>query len=379
MIPRFKPRYGLNEWQAVLTLSRGNISRYEAAFAEKFGCRSGVMFAHGRTGIYAFLRVLQLDGAEVICPAYTCVVVPNAIVLSGNIPVFVDCEKDRFNMDIEGIKRAITEKTRVIIATHLFGYAMDVHAVDSLAREAEERYGHRVYVMQDCAHSYGARWMGELVTQYGDAAVFGSNISKIINSIFGGMVTTRDEELAQRLRQWRNDHTRQIRVGRSLRRLLYFAAVNIAFLNPIYGFVNWLERGGYLDRFTKYYEEDRIDFPDDWDEYPSELEARVGLAQLARYEKIVEQRRLNARRVIDEMQGKNNIWMPPYDDQATYSHIVAQVADRDAWVECYRKKGIQLGILIEYSVPMLKAYRKYRRSIPVNANRYAESLINFPV
>jgi len=378
MIPRFKPQYDLDDWLAALIPTRGNIPRYEAAFAKKFGCTNGVMFAHGRSGIYALLKVWKLENAEVICPAYTCVVVPNAIVLSGNVPVFVDCAEGEFNMDIEGIRQVITEKTRVIIPTHLFGYAMDVHAVDALAREAEEKYGHRVYVIQDCAHSYGTRWKGDIVTSYGDAAIFGSNISKIINSIFGGMVITQDAELSEKLKYWRNKHVSKGGAIKSFKRLLYFIAVNVAFVSWIYGIVNKLERSGFLDHFTKYYEEDHIDFPQDWDLFPSEIEARVGLVQLAKYDLIVEKRRRAVQRVISDMDSHEDVWMLPYNDQATYSHIVALVNNRDEWVERYRKQGIQLGILIEYSIPMMKVYRKYQTVNTKNANFYAVSLVNFP-
>ncbi|MFC1525506.1 DegT/DnrJ/EryC1/StrS family aminotransferase [Candidatus Latescibacterota bacterium] len=361
-----------------MTPSRGNIPRYEAAFSSKFGCSEGVMFSHGRSGIYALLKVWGLKDTEVICPAYTCVVVPHAIVLSGNIPVFVDCEDGGFNADLDGIAQAVTEKTRVIIPTHLFGYAMDVHAVEAIARDAEEKYGHRVYVIQDCAHSYGARWQGELVSRFGDAAVFGSNISKIINSIFGGMVITNSDALAGELRGWRRDSLRDAGLAKSIKRLVYFAAVNIAFLRPVYGVVNTLERRGLLNRVTRYYDEDRIDFPDDWDQLPSEVEARVGLAQLAKYDAIIETRRRTAQRVHEEMRDRRDVWMVPYDEEATYSHIVARVEDRDAWVEAYRRRGIQLGILIEYSIPMLRAYRKYQTTTPKRANEYATSLVNFP-
>ena len=138
MIPRFKPQYDITDWVAALKPTSGNITRYEKEFASKFGRNYGVMFSHGRTGIYALLNVWGLKEAEIICPAYTCVVVPNAIVLSGNIPVFVDCEENGFNMDLAGIRKAITHKTRVIIPTHLFGYPMDVEAVLRLPLEREK-------------------------------------------------------------------------------------------------------------------------------------------------------------------------------------------------------------------------------------------------
>jgi dTDP-4-amino-4,6-dideoxygalactose transaminase len=379
MIPRFKPQYNYLEWLAALKPIKGNVPKYEQAFATRFGCEYGVMFSHGRTGIYALLKVWGLENAEVICPAYTCVVVPHAIVLSNNIPVFVDCGDHQFNMSLEGIREAITEKTRVVIPTHLFGYPMDVERIQQIVLEAERKYKHKIYVIQDCAHSYGARWGDTLVSEYGDAAVFGSNISKIINSVFGGMVITRNKGLAQQLRLWRQENLFDLGWRKSVVRFLYFVAVNLAFNHTLYGLVNWLERKKLLDYFVKYYADDEIDFPRDWNYAPSELEARIGLVQLSKYEKIVALRKKNALKVINEMQGKDGIWLLPYDDHATYSHIVAVVDNRDEWVEKYLRRGMQLGTLIEYSIPMMPAYEKYRKTIPPNSVFYSKSLINFPV
>jgi len=379
MIPRFKPSYSSAEWLAAFTPSRGNIPKYEKKFAKKFGCEYGVMFAHGRTGLYALLKVWGLQNSEVICPAYTCVVVPHAIVLSGNTPVFVDCESGHFNMSLDEIRAAVTENTRVIIPTHLFGYAMDIDAVQAIADEAERKYNHKVYVVQDCAHSYGALRNGKMVTQYGDAAIFGSNISKIINSIFGGMVITHDSDLASRLLRWREENSKNKGWVKSFRRMIYFISVNFAFNSAIYGFVNWMERKGLLNYFVKYYREDAIDFPSDWDYAPSELEARVGLVQLQKYDDIVSARRESARRVISKIKDLNDIKILPFDEGATYSHIVAIVEDREKWIEEYRRKGIQLGILIDYSIPSMKAYKRFRKNPAVHSDRYSNHVINFPV
>jgi perosamine synthetase len=378
MIPRFKPRYGWAEWKAAFTFwSRGNIPKYEKTFAEKFKCEHGVMFPHGRTGIFALLKVWELEQAEVICPAYTCVVVPHAIVLSGNIPVFVDCEEGSFNMSLEGISRAVTEKTRVIIPTHLFGYPMDVHTVQEIAEEASRRYGHKVYVVQDCAHSFGAKWRGELVTTYGDATIFGSNISKLINSIFGGMVITGEEALAVKLRVWRERNLIDKDWLKSLMRLFYFVAVGFAFQPVFYGFVHWLERKGLLNRFVKYYDEDAIDFPADWNHAIVEIEARVGMVQLRRYDRIIEDRRILAKRLVEEFGARDDVFMLPFDDGATYSHIVAMVEDRSQWVDLYLSKGEQLGTLIEYSVPSIKTYRKYAKDECEVSYSYKDRTINF--
>jgi len=380
LVPRLKPRYGFRDWLAAVNVfQRKPIAKYEQAFANQFGSKHGVMFSHGRTGLYALMKVWGLNNSEVICPAYTCVVVPNAVVLSGNKPVFVDCEDGSFNMSTRSIEEAVTEHTRMIVATHLFGYPMDIDAVQSIADSASKKYGHKVYVVQDCAHSYGAKWNGRLVTSAGDAAIFGSNVSKIINSVFGGVVITNSNETYRKLLNWREKECINKRLVKTLSRILYFIAVNVAFTPLVYTSVNWLERKGLLDRFVKYYEEGVIDFPSDWDQLPVPVEARIGLAQLKSYKKIIEDRTTWARAIIDSFKENKGIRFIDDIDGSTYSHLVGVVDDRAGWVEFYGKKGIQMGILIEYSIPSMSAFKKYRTTDTPVSDFYAEHCINFPL
>lgn len=378
LTPRLKPNYTFSDWIAVLDIFQKNpIESYEQEFASKFENRYGVMFQHGRTGLYVLLKIWGLENDEVICPAYTCVVVPNAIVLSGNIPVFVDSSKDGFNMDLELLEYAITDKTKAIVVTHIFGYPMDVLKVQKIVKKAEQKFGHKIYVIQDAAHSYGAKWQGELVTKYGDAAIFGLNISKIINSIFGGMVITNSKDTFDKLKVWRSNNTRKATFSKSFKRFAYFAAVNVAFNAYVYGFVNWLERIGALDRFVKYFEEDKIYFPDDWDVMPSNIEARVGRNQLKKYDYIIGNRIKNAKNWIARLKDEDIIFFDDIDG-ATYSHCTGLVEDRNQWLEAYRKKGIQLGIIIEYSIPYMEVYQQYKRGEYEVSLAYSKKSINFP-
>ncbi|TXC81529.1 DegT/DnrJ/EryC1/StrS family aminotransferase [Luteibaculum oceani] len=382
LIPRLKPQWTLKDFVAALTPKKNAKSEYERAFAQKFGCEHGVMFSHGRSGLYALFKVWGLNQDEIVCPAYTCVVVQNAIVLSGNIPVFVDSEAPGkgFNMDPDLLRKAIGPKTRAVVVTHLFGYPMDVKRVQRIVEDAENKYGHKIYVIQDAAHSYGARILGgDLVTSYGDAAIFGSNISKIITSVFGGMVTTNQEETAEALRKYQKEHFKKNHF-KGLKRFLYMSATAISFHPVVYGLVNWLERKGFLDRFVKYYDEGKIYFPSDWDQLPCSLEARVGHSQLSRYYDIIDSRVNNSKAWMLELAADERFRFLPQLEGVTFSHCVALVEDRDAIVEEYRNYGFQLGILIEYSVPEFQSYRKYRigQDFP-NAKYYSEHCINFPI
>jgi dTDP-4-amino-4,6-dideoxygalactose transaminase len=377
MIPRFKPNIGLKELIAAISPKTNQIQEFESKFAIKFENQYGTMFQHGRTGIYALLKVWGLAEVEVICPAYTCVVVPHSIVLSGNYPVFIDCEEGSYNMDLVELENSISEKTRVIISTHLFGYPLDVIKLQEIVTKAEEKYKHKIYVIQDCAHSYGCTWNGELVTKYGDASIFGMNISKIMNSIFGGMVITNNYDTDTKLKKWRNEHCKKIGILKTILRFLYLFAVTIAFNRYVYSFVNYLERNGFLDRFTKYYDESKIEFPSDWDWFPSDMEARVGLVQLAKYDEMIETRRAIAKYWHDAK--PKDVHLLPFNPEATYSHIVGVVENREELINQYLQKGIQLGRLIEYSIPEMRTYTDKSKGVKAKSKHLSNSLINFPV
>jgi dTDP-4-amino-4,6-dideoxygalactose transaminase len=353
---------GWPELKAVLSFPKGNaVEQFEVAFAETMRARYALAFPRGRSGLWAFFRALDIENAEIIMPAYTCVVVAHAIVLSGNIPRFVDIDLCDYDMDLDQVQAAINERTRAIVPAHLFGFPLNVDRLDEIVRDAEARYGHKIWIIQDCAHSFGARWRGKLVCNEGDCALFGLNISKMMTSIFGGMMTTNDSALAKRLREWRDAHFVCPGVIKSWRRRLYLLAVYPAFNERLYGLVHWLqEETPLLDRLTKAYHLDgRIHFPPDYLDQMLDVEAQVGLSQLRKYPEIVRRRQENARYYNDHLQGVPGFVLPPIVDGATYSHYVLRVADRTSVLKALQRKGVQLGQLIEYSVPHMTAYCRH--------------------
>jgi len=377
MIPRLKPQLDWRELAAALRPPRSDdVARFERAFAREMGQRHAVAFPYGRTGLALLLEAMGLRNAEVICPAYTCVVVPHAIVVSGNEPVFVDSSEADFNMDLDLAEAAISPRTGALVATSIFGYPVDLEKLEAIrSRHPALR------VIQDCAHSFAAEWRGRAVQRAGDAAIFGLNISKLITSIFGGMVTTDDEVLAARLRDLRRQRVRAPSLAKSVRRLLYILAVYPTFWGPAYGLVNRLERRGLLDRFVKYYDDAAIDMPADYLEGLTAVEARVGIAQLRKYRGIVARRRSIAEFYGERLATLEWLQLPPRIEGATYSHYVPRVKDRGAVMTQALEAGVQLGEIIEYSVPEMAAYRGRAgasRPCPV-AGQMARSTINLPV
>jgi len=382
LIPRFKPYLGWEEFKEIFRHQSDSVRRFEEEFARTFEARHALAFPYGRSALWAFFNAFDIKGAEVILPAYTCVVVAHAIVLSGNIPRFVDVSSDDFNMDLDQVEAAINERTGAVIATHLFGHPLDVERMNQIVRQTEIKYGKKIWIIQDCAHGFGTRWKGKLVCNERDLSLFGLNISKMITSIFGGMLTTRDRETAQRLSQWREGHFFPADAWRSIRRRAYLLAVYLAFQERIYTAINWMEeKTALLNYYTKAYHLDSaIHFPPDHLQQISSVEAQVGIEQLKKYPEIVRKRRELARLYHAQLSGSPGINLPPQEEGATWSHFSIRVGKREEVMRRLRQKGVQLGHLVEYSIPELPAYRPYAAdtSFP-NAARCSRETINLPI
>lgn len=382
MIPRFKPSIEIRELAAACLPKRGSVAAFEREFAVTFGATEAVAFPYGRTALWTLFKALDIAAGEVILPSYTCVVVAHAIVLSGNTCRFVDVSLRDYNMDLDQVAAAITGKTRAIIATHLFGYPLDCDRLATMVREAEARFGHRIYVIHDCAHSFGARWRGRLVTAEGDAALFGLGVSKLMTSIVGGMLISSDATIAARLRALRRQTLRPAGWLKSSARQLYLAAIRVAFSAPFYRFVHWLEhRTTVLDTMAKaYHLDDIIHFPPDHLDAMTDVEAGVGLVQLRRYDAIVARHVEHAKYYDVHLRGIDGWVLPPIVEGATYSHYVIRVPDRDGLIRQMARRGIDLGELIQYSVPHMPRYRELGGGQEcANSLLASQHTINLPV
>lgn len=375
MIPRFVPPIGPGELVAALTPSaQDDVARFEAAFADVMGQRHAIAFPYGRTGLLALLNCLGLNDREIICPAYTCVVVPNAVVASGNRPVFADSGGDA-NARLDQVGDLIGDKTGAFIATSIFGNPVDLDALGKITRRHPE-----LPVIQDCAHSFLCEWQGQAVNKRGISAIYGLNVSKTMTSIFGGMVTTDNDNLAQALISWRAENLAPAGWGKMIGRLCYALAVVPAFWPPLFAITDRLRRAGVLDRFTRYYDEDEIDMPADYLTALTALEARVGRVQAPKLTEMIAARRAYNdyyREALSELPALAWVDCPP---GSSISHVAARVANRDHIRVEAARRGVELGEVIEYSVPELTAYRRLigpKPDFPV-AGLLARTTVNLP-
>jgi len=176
-----------------------DIAKWEEEFARFIGIRHAIAVASGRKGMELILRSLRLArGDEVIIPAYTLKDLSGVIQSIGLTPVLADINPETFNIDPNSIAERITRRTRVILATHLFGVSCQIDKIIEIAKNKS------IFVIEDCAHSLGSEYNGRKTGSFGHASFFSLDTIKPVNTYGGGMVATDDEELAQNVREVNN-------------------------------------------------------------------------------------------------------------------------------------------------------------------------------
>ena len=174
------------------------LENFEREFAEYLGAKFCVGVNSGLDALTLTLRALEIGaGAEVIVPANTYIATALAVTANGAVPVFVEPD-DFYNLDAEKISAAVTEKTRAIIAVHLYGQAA---AMDKISAVAEK---FNLPLVEDCAQSHGAKFRGKMTGTFG-AGCFSFYPTKNLGAFGdGGAVVTDDENFARKIKMLRN-------------------------------------------------------------------------------------------------------------------------------------------------------------------------------
>jgi perosamine synthetase len=208
MIPVFEPIIEQEEIDLVVSaLKRGEISgsfgtaipEFEKNFAAYVGCKHGIAVNTGTAALHLATYALGLTkGDEVLVSASTNIASALAVHHVGATTVPVDSEPETWNLDLNLMEKLITPRTKAIIAVHLLGYPVDMDALMALADE------HGLIVIEDAAEAHGSDVRGKRIGSFGTASCFSFYANKIITTGEGGMITTNDDKLADRLRSLRN-------------------------------------------------------------------------------------------------------------------------------------------------------------------------------
>ena len=201
MIPIAKPNLGPQERKAVIEVLKSGmiaqgpkVAQLEEKFAHFIGTKYAIAVSSGTTALHLALLALGIgEGDEVIVPSFTFIATANAPLFVGAKPIFADIDEQTFNIDPIDIEKKITKKTKAIIPVHLFGRPADMKQILALAKK------HKLYVIEDAAQAHGAEIKGKKIGSFSEAGCFSFYPTKNMTTSEGGMVTTNNEKLAQKI------------------------------------------------------------------------------------------------------------------------------------------------------------------------------------
>lgn len=303
MIPVHSPDLGAAEIAALARCVEAGdagghsptVAAFEAAFAERLGVPHAVAVSSGTAALHLAFSALGLGpGGEVIVPAFTFAPCADMVALTGATPVFVDSDPHTFNVTAADVVDAVTPATRAVLAVHLYGHPCDLTSLAALCASRG------LALVEDCAQGLGAAHAGRPVGSYGDVACYSFYANKVVTTGEGGMVTTADAALADRLR--------------SLRSHAVVPDSDRAYLHNALGF-NYR-----MPAFA----------------------AAVGLAQLDRMGSFLERKAANAALYTSLLDGVVRV-PPPVPEGDTHAHwAYAVVVDDAAGLAAYlRERGIE--------------------------------------
>ena len=335
MIPISVPLLGAEEKQAVLEaidsgqLAQGaRVEAFERAFAAYCGVKHAIATSSGTTALQTAVLAHGIGpDDEVVTTPFTFIASANAVVFARAKPVFADIHKRSYNLDPCLIEQVITPRTRAILPVHLFGNPCDMESIVRIAM----RFG--LAVIEDACQAHGAVVDGRKVGSFGTGC-FSFYPTKNVTTAEGGMITTNDDELADRARLIRSHGQRQRYYHESI---------------------------GYNFRMT-------------------EIQAAIGLVQLGRLEGFVEKRRANAAYLTSRLQGVVTPMESPGSRHVYHQYTIRVVEGRDGLAEHLHARGI--GTSVYYPLPVHKqvAYQKlgYADQLPV-AESACKEVLSLPV
>lgn len=328
------------EHEAVLEVLRSGhlasgpkVKAFEEAFAAFVGCQYGIATSNGTTALAVALQGAGLrPGDKVITTPFTFIATANAIVHVGAVPVFADIDSQTYNIDPAAIEESLRRNpdAKGLLIVHLYGQACNMTPILRIVRE------HGLILIEDCAQAHGATFNGQPVGSFGHAATFSFYATKNMTTGEGGMVTTSQPAVADRVRKLVNHG----RVGQYLH-----------------------DEVGYNHRLT-------------------DMAAAIGLVQLGRLPGFNQRRQANAAFLSRHLEWVPHLQTPLVAPGAThvYHQYTVRSPQRDALQGWLGTRGVGSSIVYPVPVHLQPAYRPLVGPVSLpESERAANEVLSLPV
>src|SRR5438874_6149086 len=326
------------------------IAEFERAFEERAGRGTAIAAGYGRIAFYYILKALDLPaGSEIIFPSLTFWVVPELAKVAGLKVVFADVDPRTFDLDPDSVERLVTDRTRAIVPTHLYGLPCDMDRLLDLAAR------HNLIVVEDCAHSLGATYNGRPVGTFGTGALFSFQTLKPLNCYGGGLALVHDAAVAARVRTivdalpWPSEKRVRDRLlmGR-LQRIFIKPWVFSISLFPVLWIAAWIDANPDVFLWEKIRSLEPL--PESYAERFPNVQATIGLEALKHLDEWTSRARAHAEsmnRVLSATPGVQVPVVPSGCSHVYYQYCVygPERVDRDELVVRCVRRGVDIETL----------------------------------
>jgi dTDP-4-amino-4,6-dideoxygalactose transaminase len=370
MIPSLSPHLGISDLAAMFSIGRDAGKTFKEKLKEYFGFKYLLTFSSGRAGLYNILKAHKIQDKDILVSAYTCCVVTEAIVQSGNKPVFIDAHEKSFNAKIteSNISKYISNLGAIIV-TNLYGFT-DFSDVDFIDKDRNF-----LVILDDALSPDHISQSSKMNYDY---VTVSCGVRKPFSCLGGGIAFTQKEEKFRTLKDYVSETRRATKTGQKVSKFIFSLSFFLVFGPAFHFFTSFIRRRTRL--LSSFFNERNHDIYKKHPEYYEDMrgfEKRIGINQLKKLHYLFERRKdvgnIYYRLLSEKFEWVKDFWKP----DTPYSHIPFLHPRRDGLEKYLLKKGIETEKYFDYSIPQLKQYNA-TGEYP-NAERLAREMINLPI
>ena len=338
------------------------------------------LYWKGRVALFAILKAMGIQkDDEVILPAFTCVVVPNAIKYLGAKPIYVDIDASTYNFDLNQLMSKITERTKVIICQNTFGLSSNVEKVVAFAKE------NNIKTIEDCTHGFGGTYQGKPNGSYCDAAFYSTQWNKPYSTGVGGFALVTDPNLKEKLEKVNADLEPATFKDKMSLSTLYFVREKILTDRRYWRMVKlyrWLSKHKLVQGSSSGTEIESTEMPSHYFKKMSTTQMKKGITNLAKLGDMIPLRKANASIYSEYLKSKGKTFVPTEQFQDhSFLKYPFLVKERETVMRIAEENKIPLGEWFCSPIhPVMEHFDQWdfcECEFPV-ATKYSSEMLNLP-